>query len=758
MKPGFGKIQPAVIGTNWSNLSVVFTQDINNATQTLLHSFDDKRVILEGTTVRYSENNGTSYNTGVDMSSLFTPIAARILANGNIVLFSGKTKVYYSDDNLSTVKECTVLDKNGNPYVYHTPVNPANPGGYWKFMGGFVEYNGISVVGTYTNSAYGASPVQLYYSLNGITWKVFYTFGQAANHTDDGTIAGGTGGTLLGDPTNPLIARHIHAVNIGGDGSFYVGTGDSVNEEHFLKCTYNYSADTWTVVDLLSGASLSSQKMRTLGVYEHNGYIYWGVDSAEYGIYKCRPDELNDFSKHILVQAVNDAFYSFVRCGNIVIGGFWTNQQQVIISTDYGETWRAFNKPSYWTSPIEGAWYNKKHKFFGSNFNSIIEIKNKIVPNATPYSVAALLNGSTIDLTCVSYSTDEDGYCWEKSNNGTSGWVEIGRTGSGVKTFSDSSFTIGNTYYYRVRSFKGSKFSSYCPVTSILLDPVTLTLSSTGNGTGVATLRMISSADVMISLGANAKFYSDAAGTLNESSSWKVVGGGTYKTIYLKCTTGTATFTINSNKITSWGSLPNTAGWTSSTNAPSIGGDISNLTALTFMFISGSNNTLTGDIGRLTSLTYFTCAGSNTMYGDVSNLTSLTRLYVEGSNTVTGDISQHTSLTYIYLKGSNTITANLRNVSDGLTYCLMNPCRMVDYTAGGNWSSLAAASYVTISPSVGYGLSSAEVDLLLQEIASTKVASRAINVVLTGSNASRTAASNAAVATIIADGGSVSTN
>jgi len=97
-------------------------------------------------------------------------------------------------------------------------------------------------------------------------------------------------------------------------------------------------------------------------------------------------------------------------------------------------------------------------------------------------------------------------------------------------------------------------------------------------------------------------------------------------------------------------------------------------------------------------------------------------------------------------------------ISSGLTYCVLNPCAVVDYTSGGDWGSIQVSGYIRISPSVGYGLSSAEVDLLIIEIENTKEGGRAVIVILTGSNAVRTSASDAAVTAIENDGGSVTTN
>jgi hypothetical protein len=347
----------------------------------LLHSVGDKRIILKSVDgnfyIKFSSDNGASYNNGVRITGKFTfMIKARILSNGNIVLFYGN-QIFYSSNNLESISPCTVLNKDGSVYSLHNPVNSAYPGAYYNFMGGFVEYAGVCLLGNYTSTSIGASPVNLYYSLDGITWKVCYTFGRNPNCTDDGTENGGVGGTQLGDPNNPLIARHIHSVNIGEDGNFYVCTGDIEQEMHFLKCSYNRNADTWNINDLLTGESKNWQRMRALGVFERNGYLYWGSDGPGtftfkgltydcWGIYKCSISDINDPSKHILLQSLTNSCYSFLNVGHIVFAGL-QNDSYIYISFDYGETWSSYAKPLWMTGSVEGVWYNEFYKYFVTN-------------------------------------------------------------------------------------------------------------------------------------------------------------------------------------------------------------------------------------------------------------------------------------------------------------------------------------------------------------------------------------------------------
>lgn len=164
--------------------------------------------------------------------------------------------------------------------------------------------------------------------------------------------------------------------------------------------------------------------------------------------------------------------------------------------------------------------------------------------------------------------------------------------------------------------------------------PVTFTLTSTGTGAGVSTLRLWTSKDMDITLDGSAKFYDDAGGTTNEGTQRTVVAGA-LRTFYLKCPSGTANLTFaDALKVVRWGD--DTAdGWTSSTNAASIGGSVELLTQLTYLYVTGSN-TLSGSVAALTQLTYLRVFGFNTLeFPNVTSITGLCYLYVYTTVTLT---------------------------------------------------------------------------------------------------------------------------
>lgn len=165
--------------------------------------------------------------------------------------------------------------------------------------------------------------------------------------------------------------------------------------------------------------------------------------------------------------------------------------------------------------------------------------------------------------------------------------------------------------------------------------------------------------------------------------------------------------------------------------------DLADLPAgVTYVYCTGSN-TVFGDIGGLPrGVTEFYCLGNCVITGDVAGLPATLQLIdCNGSNTISGDIGDLPAVsTYVKIRGSNTIS---------------------DYTTK-LWTTKPGKCIVI--PTGAGGLSTAEVDQLLIDLDADCewVAGNAIT--LTGANAARSAASNAAVASMEGEGATVTTN
>lgn len=105
------------------------------------------------------------------------------------------------------------------------------------------------------------------------------------------------------------------------------------------------------------------------------------------------------------------------------------------------------------------------------------DIQYTIVPTPTPTPAATaptkcLINESENDTFLTPFwqdnSPDEDGFKLEKSTNGGA-FTQIQTLGAGVTGYQDTSISQGNTYAYRVRSYKGSENSDYCTTDTLNL-------------------------------------------------------------------------------------------------------------------------------------------------------------------------------------------------------------------------------------------------------------------------------------------------
>jgi hypothetical protein len=226
----------------------------------------------------------------------------------------------------------------------------------------------------------------------------------------------------------------------------------------------------------------------------------------------------------------------------------------------------------------------------------------------------------------------------------------------------------GQAYYYRVRSSNGYQVST----SSNVISTATLygyTLTSTGSGAGVSTMELLVSNTTVITLSGTARFYSDAACTLDESSIWTVTAGARRKR-YLKCPSGTSNLLFsNINYIIEWGTQYSYYGWVSGDNAALLSGSDFLLTNVLKVNIYG-NNTLSFNVNTLPSnCTFFSCDGSNTINGSIADVpTNIEYLYLGGNNILSGNIRNIPStLIQLYCAGFNTLSGNISNLPATLT-------------------------------------------------------------------------------------------
>ena len=188
----------------------------------------------------------------------------------------------------------------------------------------------------------------------------------------------------------------------------------------------------------------------------------------------------------------------------------------------------------------------------------------------------------------------------------------------------------------------------------------TMVLSTSGTGTATSRLVMYAASATTATLDGTGRFYSDSAGTLNESATWTLATG--WNTIYVKVSSGSSNLLIaDRTRISKWGQSGATAyqGWVTQTNSPSLAASLNDLGSLSSIRWEGGAVLLSGDWSALNAhCTYLsaniaagsTCSGTWTLLPTVTALTLSTV-----SSAVTVAIGGATSLQSISASGTSTV-------------------------------------------------------------------------------------------------------
>jgi hypothetical protein len=320
---------------------------------------DDKVFGFTDDAVLLSEDVGRTWPHSHAFPDVRQITFSHILKNGNI-LFSTRSTLYLSTDNLNSYQPITVKDADGRDYLPHTPRNPDNPGWYFHPLSGVNswEVNGVEMLvwGNYCNVVGGATPVNIYYSTDsGQSVKIAYAFGQNPHFRDDGSAGGGATGTLLGDARNPVICRHIHCVAYNpAENAFYACTGDGDKPEghecHWLRGTYDAQADKWQWTVIVSVNF--NARFKSGGINFADGMVYWisdanGREPYDRGLFRCAPADIANTAAHtMLFNPQYECANMIIQDGVILAAHYATASPYtlgIIISPDMGKTWAQYD-------------------------------------------------------------------------------------------------------------------------------------------------------------------------------------------------------------------------------------------------------------------------------------------------------------------------------------------------------------------------------------------------------------------------------
>lgn len=325
--------------------------------------------------VYLSEDNGRTWPHRMAFPNSHKITFSCILKNGNI-LFATASRLYLSTDALKTYRPITVKDANGADYIPHVPQNPDHSGWYFHPLDGVHTWDldGVEMLvwGNYCNVLGGASPVNIYYSTDhGRTVKIAYAFGQNPHYRDNGSAGGGSTGTLLGDPDNPIISRHMHCVMYNPvEKAFYACTGDltrgQTHECHWLKGRYDRQNDEWHWTVVVSDTSNSRYKAGGINVVD--GKLYWVADANgpqphDRGIFCCDPADLTDPAAHTMLFNPQYESANMIIQDNTILASHYAPASPYatgfIISPDLGQTWAQYDLKEF--GPRSPLRFNRKN-------------------------------------------------------------------------------------------------------------------------------------------------------------------------------------------------------------------------------------------------------------------------------------------------------------------------------------------------------------------------------------------------------------
>ncbi len=306
-----------------------------------------------------SEDNGHTWPHVAEFPDARHIVFSCILKNGNI-LFSALAKLYLSTDNLKSYRQITVKNADGSDYLPHEPKNPQNPGWYFHSLSGVntweVGGREMLVWGNYCNVVGGAAPVNIYYSTDsGQTVKIAYSFGQNPFFRDDGSGGGGKTGTLLGNPDNPVLCRHIHDVAYNpAENAFYACTGDFNqpfgHECHWLRGIYDAASDRWQWKVLVSAPMNSRYKCGGLNFVD--GKLYWisdanGPEPHDRGVFSCDPADIPNPKAHTMLYNPGVESGNMIIQDGVILASHCAPASPLatgfIVSLDMGKTWAQYD-------------------------------------------------------------------------------------------------------------------------------------------------------------------------------------------------------------------------------------------------------------------------------------------------------------------------------------------------------------------------------------------------------------------------------
>ena len=262
------------------------------------------------------------------------------------------------------------------------------------------------------------------------------------------------------------------------------------------------------------------------------------------------------------------------------------------------------------------------------------------------------------------------------SSDGTS-WTLLDTVAANTSTYQAT--LTDDLNFFQVRAYDGTHQSAASNTVETYLKWF---LKTTGNGTGLSTLRLTVSETQTLTATGGVTFYTDAGGTQGASSTWNVTSGG-IRTIYLRCPTDGVIVIPARDKVIEFGS---SVGWESVANAADLHYNVSRLVNLeqllhtgkchitgappagvTYWYLSGYNIYWTYEGAPPADVTYWYLSGYNIYWTyEGAPPADVTQWYLIGSNIYwTYEGAPPAGVTHWYLNGDNINWTGLMGNSTG---------------------------------------------------------------------------------------------
>lgn len=94
--------------------------------------------------------------------------------------------------------------------------------------------------------------------------------------------------------------------------------------------------------------------------------------------------------------------------------------------------------------------------------NSLLNFRNYEAPVRPPVDFSCIERKTTsLRWTWLDNSWDEEGFHIQRSPDGTTGWSAVQTTAANAEGWTNTGLSVNTTYYYRIRTFKGTVYSDW---------------------------------------------------------------------------------------------------------------------------------------------------------------------------------------------------------------------------------------------------------------------------------------------------------